>query len=64
MNKPLKVFVVGVLLSAVILGVGYLIQQHQLNEVESLIAECQNNKPDPNAPKGPWSKWQKDPSLP
>lgn len=61
MSKPAKILFIGVLVSLVVLAVGYLLDRREQFALDALIAKCKTETME--APKGPWQKYQEAPLV-
>lgn len=61
MSKPAKIFFLGVVISLVVLSVGYLLDKREQSALDALVVKCKTETME--APKGPWLKYQEAPLV-
>jgi len=61
MSKPAKVFFLGVVLSLIVMAVGYALDKREQAALGALIAKCKTETM--GAPKVPWHKYQEAPLV-
>ena len=61
MSRPAKIFFLGVVVSLIVLAVGYALDKQQQDALDTLIAKCKTETME--TPIGPWQKYQEAPLV-